>query len=229
MADGIYVGMAAAAARAEQLDSIADNLANVETPGFKASRPAFESFLPPRAGKSSDKVSTAAVGTGIYEAGQASRLRNEVQTLQQQQAPLTEQIQRLSRDRTDATRQLATLRDENERLNRNTAELLRLRSEVTKLRPVAQRIAKEHESPVSRNSQEGQVPSTGENAETKMRDLQIDEKLNQLREKIGLRKGAGRPLAETFGQPDVQGRCTVGKIAEIFTRFTCLVRDYPGC
>ena len=171
----------------------------------------------------------AAVGTGIYEAGQASRLRNEVQTLQQQQAPLTEQIQRLSRDRTDATRQLATLRDENERLNRNTAELLRLRSEVTKLRPVAQRIAKEHESPVSRNSQEGQVPSTGENAETKMRDLQIDEKLNQLREKIGLRKGAGRPLAETFGQPDVQGRCTVGKIAEIFTRFTCLVRDYPGC
>jgi len=56
--------MAAAAARAEQLDSIADNLANVETPGFKASRPAFESFLPPRAGKSSDKVSTAVVGTG---------------------------------------------------------------------------------------------------------------------------------------------------------------------
>ena len=48
MADGIYVGMAAAAARAEQLDSIADNLANVETPGFKASHPAFQSFLPSR-------------------------------------------------------------------------------------------------------------------------------------------------------------------------------------
>ncbi|HEY4184073.1 MAG TPA: flagellar hook basal-body protein [Polyangia bacterium] len=56
--------MAAAAARAEQLDSIADNLANVETPGFKASHPAFESFLPPKAGKSSDKVAAAAVGTG---------------------------------------------------------------------------------------------------------------------------------------------------------------------
>src|SRR3569623_3304542 len=52
------------AARAEQRDSIADNLANVETPGCKASRPVFESFLPPRAGSSSDKVSTAAVGTG---------------------------------------------------------------------------------------------------------------------------------------------------------------------
>jgi flagellar basal-body rod protein FlgF len=64
MADGIYVGMAAAAARAEQLDSIADNLANVDTPGFKASHPAFQSFLPPRSGRTSDKVATAAVGTG---------------------------------------------------------------------------------------------------------------------------------------------------------------------
>jgi flagellar basal-body rod protein FlgF len=56
--------MAAAAARAEQLDSIADNLANIETPGFKASHPAFESFLPPRSRNGSDKVATAAVGTG---------------------------------------------------------------------------------------------------------------------------------------------------------------------
>jgi flagellar basal-body rod protein FlgF len=64
LADGIYVGMAAAAARAEQLDAIADNLANVETPGFKASHPAFQSFLPPRAGATSDKVAAAAVGTG---------------------------------------------------------------------------------------------------------------------------------------------------------------------
>src|SRR5436305_1897233 len=63
MADGIYVGMAAATARAAQLDSIADNLANVETPGFKAARPAFQAFLPPRAG-STDKVFAAAVSTG---------------------------------------------------------------------------------------------------------------------------------------------------------------------
>lgn len=64
MADGIYVGMAAAAARAEQLESIADNLANVETPGFKASHPAFQSFLPSGARRGSDKVATAAVDTG---------------------------------------------------------------------------------------------------------------------------------------------------------------------
>lgn len=55
--------MAAAAARAEQLDSIADNLANAQSPGFKATRPAFQSFL---AGPgTTDKVFTAAVATGI--------------------------------------------------------------------------------------------------------------------------------------------------------------------
>jgi flagellar basal-body rod protein FlgF len=63
VADGIYVGMAGAAARAAQLESIADNLANAETPGFKAARPAFSSFLPGRG--PTDKVFSAAVATGI--------------------------------------------------------------------------------------------------------------------------------------------------------------------
>jgi len=49
----------------------------------------------------------AAVGTGIYEARQASRLREQVQTLQQQQAPLAEQIQQLTREREDASNKLA--------------------------------------------------------------------------------------------------------------------------
>src|SRR5947207_5232806 len=56
--------MAAATARAAQLDSIADNLANSETPGFKAARPAFQSFLPPSSARSTDKVFAAAVSTG---------------------------------------------------------------------------------------------------------------------------------------------------------------------
>ncbi len=45
MSDGFYVGMAAASARQQQLDIIADNLANVTTPGFKATRPRFETAL----------------------------------------------------------------------------------------------------------------------------------------------------------------------------------------
>ena len=43
MADGLYVAMAGAAARSEQLDNLADNLANAQSVGFKASRPAFQS------------------------------------------------------------------------------------------------------------------------------------------------------------------------------------------
>lgn len=55
--------MSAATARAAQLDAIADNLANVETPGFKGLRPAFASFLPP--GAPTDKVLSGAVATTL--------------------------------------------------------------------------------------------------------------------------------------------------------------------
>jgi len=72
----------------------------------------------------------AAVGVGIYEARQASTLRKQVQTLQQKQAPLVGQIEQLSKDRDAVMQQLAALRDENERLNRNTGELLRLRGQI---------------------------------------------------------------------------------------------------
>lgn len=46
MADGVYVSMSGAAARAAQLEAVADDLANAQTTGFKASRPAFATFLP---------------------------------------------------------------------------------------------------------------------------------------------------------------------------------------
>jgi len=61
MADGIYISMCGAVARGEQLDSIADNLANAQTPGFKASRPAFETFM--AASGAQDKHYAAAVAT----------------------------------------------------------------------------------------------------------------------------------------------------------------------
>lgn len=87
----------------------------------------------------------AAVATGIYQARQASRLRDENQTLRQQQAPLTEQIQQLQHERDAATRQLAALREDNERLNRNTPELLKLRAEVTRLRSLQSESATQRE------------------------------------------------------------------------------------
>ena len=63
MADGLYVSMCGAVARQEQLDSVADNLANAQTPGFKAARPAFEAFMAPSGAQ--DKHYPAAVATGF--------------------------------------------------------------------------------------------------------------------------------------------------------------------
>lgn len=45
MTDGIYISMSGAAARLQVLDTIADNLANAETPGFRAGQPRFEAYL----------------------------------------------------------------------------------------------------------------------------------------------------------------------------------------
>ncbi len=75
MADGLYVSMCGAVARAEQLEAVADNLANAQTPGFKASRPAFESFFP-SAGRA-DKAYPASVASGFdLRPGVAARTGN---------------------------------------------------------------------------------------------------------------------------------------------------------
>ncbi|MBE2252148.1 MAG: flagellar hook basal-body protein [Myxococcus sp.] len=65
MSDGIYVSMNGAAARMAQLESVSDNLANINTPGFKAERPAFEAFLARAAGADSPQVYTSAVQTNL--------------------------------------------------------------------------------------------------------------------------------------------------------------------
>jgi flagellar basal-body rod protein FlgF len=61
MADGIYIGMSGAEARSEQLDAISDALANVQTPGYRATRPAFATILSQAGGVSYAK----AVGAGV--------------------------------------------------------------------------------------------------------------------------------------------------------------------
>jgi len=77
-----------------------------------------------------------AATTGIYEARQASSLRVEVQTLQRQQAPLNEQIQRLESEADAAKSRLASMQAANGKAdsNGNMAELLKLRGEVAQLR-----------------------------------------------------------------------------------------------
>ena len=114
----------------------------------------------------------AAVGTGIYEVRQAATLRAQVQTLQQQQAPLAAQIQELQHERDVATQQLAALRDDNERLNRNTAELLKLRGEVGMLRSDARNSKQVEDDPVVQKAREWKAK------ETKLRQL-FDQKPDQ--------------------------------------------------
>jgi flagellar basal-body rod protein FlgF len=80
MADGIYIGMCGAVARSEQLDAIADNLANTQTPGFKAARPAFEVFM--AASGAQDKQYAAAVATALdLRPGPTTRTGNPLDVL----------------------------------------------------------------------------------------------------------------------------------------------------
>lgn len=66
MADSVYVAMNAAAARARDLEVIADNLANVDTPGFKGQQTVFASYLPPmREGDRMEQVHVAVVDSGV--------------------------------------------------------------------------------------------------------------------------------------------------------------------
>ncbi len=64
MSHGIYVGMTAASAQARRLELVSDNLANVDTPGFKKQTATFESFVDEK-NAASDKVLTRMRGTGV--------------------------------------------------------------------------------------------------------------------------------------------------------------------
>jgi RNA polymerase sigma factor (sigma-70 family) len=71
---------------------------------------------------------------GIYEARQATQLRDQVQAFRQQQAPLKAQLQESQLSLAKAKDQINGLQNENERLNFRTTELLRLRGEVARSR-----------------------------------------------------------------------------------------------
>ncbi|HEX4645654.1 MAG TPA: sigma-70 family RNA polymerase sigma factor [Verrucomicrobiae bacterium] len=72
----------------------------------------------------------ALTGAGIYEAREASQLREQNQTLQKQQAPLAEQIQQLQRERDEITNRLPLMAEEISNSKKNNDELLKLRGEV---------------------------------------------------------------------------------------------------
>ena len=75
----------------------------------------------------------AAIGVGLYEAAQNSVLRSRNRALEQQKVSLTEQAQRLQRERDQATNRLAVLADEAAKARKNPAEVMQLRGQVGSL------------------------------------------------------------------------------------------------
>jgi RNA polymerase sigma factor (sigma-70 family) len=83
----------------------------------------------------------ATVGAGIYEARRASQWQDEAQALQLKQQSLTEQNQRLQKERDDAAARLAAGQHAAAQPPRDLSDLLRLRAEVTKLRGDSRELA----------------------------------------------------------------------------------------
>ena len=99
-------------------------------------------------------IAAAAVGTAIY----AGHLRNQLQSLQQQQAALSRQISQLNLERDDAISQLAALRQKTAQARTNEVELLKLRGEVGRLR--GRQNALPETSPMKTNSPAWVPPMT---------------------------------------------------------------------
>jgi hypothetical protein len=73
-----------------------------------------------------------AIGTSFYQAREAASLRSTVRSFQQR-SPGENGLEKSAQDST-IERQLSNLRHENDRLNENTVELMRLRAEVARLK-----------------------------------------------------------------------------------------------
>jgi len=82
-------------------------------------------------------VVAGSIGAGLYEARVAHHLRQQVQTLKQQQerqAALSQKTRQLERERDAATAALAAVADEDAARKKNPNEVMKLRGEVGRLR-----------------------------------------------------------------------------------------------
>ena len=85
-------------------------------------------------------TATAAVvvGGGIYQSRHASHLQTRIETLQQEQAPLAEQVQQLRQERDEASNRLAELSAQMSPLN---SEVVKLRAETARLQGASKELA----------------------------------------------------------------------------------------
>lgn len=73
-------------------------------------------------------------GVGIYEGRQASHLREQVQTLRQEQLHIAQQMKDLQSELSDAKVEITASKTQPEGPNLNSLELLRLRGEIARLK-----------------------------------------------------------------------------------------------
>jgi len=104
-----------------------------------------------------------ALGAALYATRQNLRLREQNQSLQQQQVPSAEQVHALQQERDDATNRLRALLAERSsgQSNSNASELLRLRAEVASLRRQA---AERNQTQADRNLSSAPIPQSPANA-----------------------------------------------------------------
>ena len=81
-------------------------------------------------------------GAGIYEAHQAAQLREQNQTLQQQQAPLAEQLTKLQADNERLSNQIAQVKDSQVLSKAQFNELLKLRGQAGVAQTYSRELAK---------------------------------------------------------------------------------------
>lgn len=82
-------------------------------------------------------AAVVAAGVGVYEAHRASQYREELRALRAQEVALQQEVERLTQERDDARRAIPARGTEDVPSAQASAELMRLRSEVTALREMA--------------------------------------------------------------------------------------------
>ena len=75
-----------------------------------------------------------AIAAGVYQGVQAARLRDQVQTLQQQQQQSQQQVDAIKQARDAATAKVAQLSEENATLKQHPTDVLKLRNQVGQLK-----------------------------------------------------------------------------------------------
>jgi RNA polymerase sigma factor (sigma-70 family) len=98
-------------------------------------------------------------GAGIYEAHQNSQLRDQVQTLQQQQGPLAEQVSQLKAENKQLSDLLAQAKDQKSLSEAQFNELLKLRGQTGQTRTALLELAK-----MKSAGQSGSMPAYFTNA-----------------------------------------------------------------